>query len=48
MTAEGKWTYYSIRRFEREREANKGSPFASSYYANCILNYAEAMRLVWC
>jgi hypothetical protein len=48
MTDSDKSVMMMMRYFERNR-ASHGEPSNwPGYWANCILNYAESLKLVWC
>lgn len=47
MTKSDEWAFWSIRRFEREREQHGNIPWPG-YWSNCILNYTDYLRIVWC
>jgi len=48
MTESDKWAMRNLRRFERNRDLHGEPSTWPGYWANCILNYAECLKLVWC
>jgi hypothetical protein len=48
MTKEDEWAFRAIRRFEKTREEQGEPTTFPGYWANCILNYVDHLRLVWC